>query len=992
MSDGKDKKVQNNENENQIIEEQNQNFDEVSELDENEEVNELDQSFIAIDEDDDVQKANLWWDNLQKTLDEAGCEIDLTRPEDTARLNIVEYKKNGPDAYEFTNTYALDPEKRKIDIITIKDDEVLRRQQTKDISDDVLVRMYNAAKNGNLFVTSLPSPGKFHKPRQIYVEENGLPKVGQDIDHISKEEADAMVFLDKPTSKEPEKPSDDIYEKAKKGDEIAQRKIESYDSRLKNYNLDVAAWARIQEIKENNPDLYKRSYNMGVIVQQYFQDVWTEGFDIASVNYNSRLTKLHEKYMRDKLPEEQRNAYIYLEEVTKKLKANGNALKTSLDGKIKGELNFTSRKILSELFIYRDEILRVKNLIDTGDFKNLHKMSDEEFEQKTSALRESEQYKVGFLTLDAEELDNLLMSETDDKLLSRIDKLIKKTNDNSNAKIEERKNITRDEVLRTLQEALNEGGLDINVNSKEDLARLYISEIDKNNFCTMRYATDPEQKPIDADNITKEEIIKRQGDIFDEKTLDRIIKAAKEGRLFAEGHMNQKPPVGAKQIVLNDGNKFNISKSPEELTGDEAEAFEMLKKPSEVTDPVPGGFDKFLAFCGNKKAQTKINRYESAVRNYNTAMEKWNKVQQMDKTVRDRARNYSFSFSGFFRAIRINEFDYKDCITELHREAEIAKLDPIENKKELEMETHYEDLREEIVKISKNYISLSENEFVKSDEIINDSNAFIFATALVARKEMLRIDKIRENKDFDNYEPKSFEQISDEAMELYNSPAFKEYAKNTTNATLITIYESIKTEKYLCLVELDNPLSEIMPEGDPIAEAVQNIDNRKEKVENNPQNVNEVKNEAKIRAKLNEYQKAFGKCLMHLKNCEQKEPTVSIKSDKADPDIAKTLATMFTISKEMKNLGNRKESEWKSLKDLENSSKEFYGSNSFKEMSKFITVEDAIKVVNNEKGSPADIINRVENLFDNADKKVKLEKTIEEPVKDKVINPNQLNL
>ena len=90
---------------------------------------------------------------------------------------------------------------------------------------------------------------------------------------------------------------------------------------------------------------------------------------------------------------------------------------------------------------------------------------------------------------------------------------------------------------------------------------------------------------------------------------------------------------------------------------------------------------------------------------------------------------------------------------------------------------------------------------------------------------------------------------------------------------------------------------------------------------------------------------------------------------------------MFTISKEMENIGNRKESEWKSLKDLENDSKKFYESNSFKEMSKFITVDEAMKVVNNEKGSPADIINGVEKLFDDADKKVKLESTIDKSEK-----------
>ena len=204
MSGEKNKLENNTENTNQAIEEQDQNQNEV---------NELDQSFIIDEDEEDVQKAHLWWDNLQKTLDDAGCEIDLTQPEDTVRLNIIEYVKFGKDNYEFNNTYALDPEERKIDIITIKDEEALKRQETKNVSDDVKLRMYNAAKEGHLFVSYHMDSKIQFKQRQILIDENGLPKVGNDIDHISDREADAIKLLDKPTKKEPEKPSDNIYKK-----------------------------------------------------------------------------------------------------------------------------------------------------------------------------------------------------------------------------------------------------------------------------------------------------------------------------------------------------------------------------------------------------------------------------------------------------------------------------------------------------------------------------------------------------------------------------------------------------------------------------------------------------------------------------------------------------------------------------------------------------------------------------------------------------------
>ena len=944
-----------------------------------EEVSDLNQSSIINEEDEEIQKANLWWDNLQKTLDDAGCEIDLTQPEDTVRLNIIEYVKFGEDNYEFNNTYALDPEERKIDLITIQDEEALKRQETKNVSDDVKLRMYNAAKEGHLFVSYHMASKIQFKQRQILIDENGLPKVGNDIDHINDREADAIRLLDKPTKEEPEKPSDNIYKKAEKGDKNARNTIRSYERTLKIYNENMKAWNRVQEIKESDPDFYNKTYSLAVTAQQYFGDFWTPKFGEAYIAYQKRVTEMHKNSVLNKMPEDLRNAHIYLEELSKKLRGNGNALRASMGGKLKGSINYASAKILSEFFIYRAEMLRVKNLIDTGDVKNLQKMSDEEFEQKLSALRESEQYKVGFLTLNVEELDSMLMSE-EEKFYSKLDKMIKKTNDNSVINLKEKKNLSRDEMIGLLQKALNEAGFDIDVNSKEDLARLYISEIDQNNICTMRYATDPEQRPIDSDNITKEEILERQGDIFDEGTLDRIIEAAKEGRLFAEGHMNQKPPVGARQIVFNDDKKFKICETTENLRGDEGDAFDMVVKPEEVTKPVPGGFDKFLAFFGNEKAKKKIDIYESAVRRYNLEMEKWNRVQQMDKIVRDRARNYYYTAQGFFRSVNGSEFDYKDSLTDLHREAEIKKLDLIENRKEREMEIHYEELREEIVKISKNYISLSENGFVKSDEHINDSNAFIFATALVARKEMLRIDKIRENKDFDNYEAKSFEQITQEATELYNSPAFKDYVKSTTNATLITTYETIKTEKYLCLEELDNLLSEVMPEDDnPEKLANDNIDNNEKKDEKDSLKEQKIKNEEKIRNKLYEYKGAFDNCMTYLKRFmfDKKNLNLNIKKNE---DLAKTLAMVSTISKEMKNIGNKKENEWKSIDDLKNESKKYYESNAFKEMSNFIMIGDVMKVVKGH-SSLVEAIDGIENIINKADKKVKLESTIDKSEK-----------
>ena len=103
-------------------------MDDDDELDQSisqEKKNQLNQGFIQYD--DETEAAFKWWDKLQETLDEAGCELDLNMPEDTVRLNIFKIDKLGPDNYKFTMTYGLDPDQRSINMKKITKEDLLNQ-------------------------------------------------------------------------------------------------------------------------------------------------------------------------------------------------------------------------------------------------------------------------------------------------------------------------------------------------------------------------------------------------------------------------------------------------------------------------------------------------------------------------------------------------------------------------------------------------------------------------------------------------------------------------------------------------------------------------------------------------------------------------------------------------------------------------------------------------------------------------------------------------
>ena len=91
-----------------------------------------------------------WWNGLQQALDDGMCDIDLHTPEDTARLVVVDCELQSEDECDTTARYALDPERRPVDVKNITEEEIVERQQTENVSLETVRYLYEKAKAGRL--------------------------------------------------------------------------------------------------------------------------------------------------------------------------------------------------------------------------------------------------------------------------------------------------------------------------------------------------------------------------------------------------------------------------------------------------------------------------------------------------------------------------------------------------------------------------------------------------------------------------------------------------------------------------------------------------------------------------------------------------------------------------------------------------------------------------------------------------------------------------
>ena len=394
-------------------------MDDDDELDQSisqEKKNQLNQGFIQYD--DETEAAFKWWDKLQETLDEAGCELDLNMPEDTARLNIFKINKLGPDNYEFKMTYATDPAQRTIDLATITKEEVLNMQgKLLTMNSDTIVNMYRAAKNGELLVTSHNHAQKLYKQRPVYVGKDGLPVVGNDIDHLTNEEVKAIEQLDPP---QPPKPLDNAtIDAIGAGDPKAIDKLKSYNKSLEKYAGNQDLWEQAKKMEQDDPETYRRAYNLGVIMQQFYGNFWDEGAGEARVRYGGLVGEMHREYVYRNMSEQERNVHLHVDELEYDLMAARGELMHVVEG---NKVTAAGLGVITKLIIDRHEMIRAREAIKKGKFEEYKPLTKAEYVQKYDELVNSEEFVNGVRNLKADDINSIATKE-DEKLFKAIDKL-----------------------------------------------------------------------------------------------------------------------------------------------------------------------------------------------------------------------------------------------------------------------------------------------------------------------------------------------------------------------------------------------------------------------------------------------------------------------------------------------------------------------------------------------------------------------------------------
>ena len=904
----------------------------------------------------DLLMAQRWWDNLQRTLDDAGCELDLRAPEDALRLNIVNYVKTGYDRYEFDATYALDPDKTKIDMVNISqnvpDEDLVKLQKTDSISDEVLLNMYHSAKEGLLFVCGHGAAKKKYSQRQILVDEDGLPKVGNDINHLSIEEQEAIEILELPI--QPSYPDNETREKALKGDEQAVKIMNNYVLSMEQYGKNLISWNKTERIRQENPNFHKMASNLAIVSTKYYQEWGTDSAE-ARIEYEERLTKLHQKYIYSKMTPEMQDMYAYYEEVRAIVDSFGDLEQVLPDNPASYDnvLDDKTLDALASLIYYRREMVSLEKRISENDTSGFALKDDNARENEIKKIRESDEFIRGTLFIKNFDLKLLTMKEGE-SVLTAIDKLDKRIAENS--EIAERDTLIRpifeginpeepsdknEKIWHDLQNLLTDSGFDIDLNSKEDLSRLVITEFDGKDVSAY-YATDSEKRKIDRKTITGEEILSRQKPgLPDKETLDNIKKAAAEGRLFVQDHFlkNGKPRI--QQIFFDKGDKLSLGVEMDKLNPEQTTAAKILSAP--VKPEKPGIGYTILAFLGNQNAKDKLADYNKDMTKYNRDVTKWNEVQKLDKTLVQRVHNQVHGIQDYFynmdQGMEINK--YSELVTDLHRKKEIGEMEGYEK----EIHSDLDNRRDEIVQIAENVMNQSKAGIISPIDKINDMNAFNFARAIVSRKEMLDITQKIKNGSI-RHHVKSENDMINETLKLYESKEFNAIRGRITNDNLMSWFANTTTEKHKGVEVLDSFVTELY--------------GNKEKKNGIGIIVNKFN-----KKQISEYENTLGRCMLQINRMNNSEEISGKLSENSD--YSKTFATMIIVSKELCKAKDKDAKEFKNIKDLEKDAREYYKSDEYKKLTEKIE----LKEIANIKGTNGvlNVANKVGEICEKAKKK-----------------------
>ena len=236
-----------------------------------------------------------WFAGLQKTLSDAGWDVDLSSPSDLTRLLIVDTQKKDDDAFDITTKYAFDTQQREFDPKSISG-EGWESSFDPVPSPKILHQLYTAAQNGTLILMDHARHVPYNHPVQIRA--NG-PEVSlsDPIDQLSEQEADATAILKKPV--EPSKPS--LFDRflALFGNKKAKAAVEKYGRAYARYTDKMRLWEKSEKVRTEHPDVYEDAMKKFGADQIFFGNGLQYGEKLFA--HQKRASELHQALVNEKI-------------------------------------------------------------------------------------------------------------------------------------------------------------------------------------------------------------------------------------------------------------------------------------------------------------------------------------------------------------------------------------------------------------------------------------------------------------------------------------------------------------------------------------------------------------------------------------------------------------------------------------------------------------------------------------------------------------------
>lgn len=329
-----------------------------------------------------------WWEQLQILLDAEGCELDLKSPEDLARLIIMKPVEFEKGSFDTQVTFAMDRNQVPLNLKQ-EDDEYeydgrvfINAQGNGEPSSKDLKRIYEAAKQGHLFVAPLATADTPRFYRSLAVGESDSPVLHEDFEHLEPEDKidfDALSVPDKPVK--PGGPGLGTRILALFGNAAAKERLTAYHTSRQEYSRDLSEYNTAREnaarVAEEKPWLleYYNAINGSVRNAEN---------RVGLMKYQAKLNELHRDSLLKDYHIKERPLYADKLDKEERLKNIGRQLGEVRGGTLAAglPLGMTEKKLLAEALINCNEIHRVNRLIENKTFSGFRAKTPVEIAQE----------------------------------------------------------------------------------------------------------------------------------------------------------------------------------------------------------------------------------------------------------------------------------------------------------------------------------------------------------------------------------------------------------------------------------------------------------------------------------------------------------------------------------------------------------------------------------------------------------------------------------